>query len=287
MSAAIQVKTEVRAEGELAHEERFKWREWVHLPQGAVTCEHATDGKCRDDDHFHAICRLPNAWQHDDIVEKAQAARARRVRLMRDEDSDPRVILEDQLDLLQDVPTEVIADELLERDFVEDYAAAITAVKERLDPDYIPEDEEEIPKLFANIDQDREEYLRQQQLPEDKRTEDFAELESTYTRYSKAVAEELERIQKPKHDHLSSLDQGELIAQVRRQRMEQAATQAYLNTYVAWQMYLGTLKSNGKRVWDSFQAMREEADRDIVAGVREAFDHLDAQFSRGELGKGE
>lgn len=287
-----EVQTTVRAEGEVSHEERFRWRAWVHHPDGVVTCPNATNGKCREEDHFHAICRLPNPWQHDDIVEKAQAARARRVRLLRDEESDARVILEDQLDLLKEVPNDLIADELVESDFAEDYQAAIREVLDTPDPDFVPEDDETVPTLYANINQDREEYLRQRDLPDDQRSEDFTILEKTFSDYAIDVKAALERIQKPKVAHLTSLDKGELIAMVRRQRMEQAATQAYLNAYTMWQMYLGTLKpvekgSPGQRVWDSIQEMRENVARDIIVVVRRAFDHLDAQLARGEVGKGD
>lgn len=290
MTAVTEIPTQVVADAEKTHEERFKWRAWVHHPEGAVACENATNGKCRDDDHFHALCRLPNPYQQNDIVEKAQAARARRLRMLRDEESDPRVILEDQLDGLKGVPQEIVVDELVDFNFTEDYTAALREVEGRLDPDYVPEGDEDIPKLYENIDQDREEYMRQRDLPEDQRGDDWDELEKTYSRYSIDVQEELKRVQEPQREHLMSLDIGELIDMIRRRRMEEQGTQAYLQAYMMWQMYIGTYKpvakgNPGERIWDDINAMRNGTDAETIVAVKTAFDYLDTQAARTRQGK--
>lgn len=283
------VSTEVKAEAEKTHEERFRWRGYVHVPASAETCEHATDGKCKEEDHFHALIRLPNPYQQQDIVEKAQAARARRLRMLRDEDSDARIVLEDQLYALKGVPLDIIADELVDKTFAEDYMDAVREVESRPDPDYVPEDDEEIPALYANIDQDREEYARVKDLPEDKRPEDFEQLESAVAEYSKDVQAELERIQKPKSEHFMSLGEDELIDMVRRERINQQGTAAYLQAYQAWQAYTCTyrcgVKGDGVRIWTDINQMRNEADTDIVLGVKVAFDALEAQLAKTREGK--
>lgn len=290
MSAVTEPQTEVQAEAEKTHEERFKWRAWVHHPQGAVACPNATNGKCGDDDHFHAFIRLPNPYQHDDIVEKAQAARARRMRMLKDMESDVRVILESELAMLQGVDKSVIVDELVDRNFTEDYMTAVREVESREVEDYTPDGDEPAPKVYANIDADREEYDRRKNLPEDQRGDDFEELERHYGNYSRDVREALEAVQKPKRDHLTSLDLGELIAMVRRERMEQTATQAYLKEYQRWQTYICTLKgvekgTPGQRYWTSVDQMTQTADRDVIAAINEAFNHLEAQLARTRPGK--
>lgn len=274
-------------------EQRFKWRSWVHYPEGASQCEHATDGKCRDEEHFHALCRLPNPYQVRDITEKASAARARRLRMLRDPDSDPRVILEEELARLYTVPKDILVDELIDRNFSEDYSRALTEVEAIEVEDYTPEGDDEdgqVPKLYANIDQDREEYLRQRELPEEKREDDYAELEATYERYSRDVQEAMERVQKPARDHLLSLDIAELVDQVRKERIVQQGTEAYLHTYMTWQMFACTYKGTAKgmpneRAWTSVEQMKFAEESPVILLVKQAFEDLENQLARNRLGK--
>lgn len=282
-------KSDVTADAERTHEERFKWRTWVHYPQGASQCENATNGKCRDADHFHAVCRLPNPFQQQDIVEKASAARARRLRMLRDPESDASIILEDQLQGLRDADKSILVEELVDRTFAEDYIEAAREVERRMDDSYVPEGDEEIPRIYADIDQDREEYMRRKDLPEDERGDDFEELEKQLGRYGEDVTEQLKLIQQPRLDHFNSLDMEALIDIVRRERIQQQGTDAYLQEYNAWQMYVGTVKPvekgvPGQRVWADIQDMRNE-DGDLILLVKEAFDQMDAERVRGRAGK--
>lgn len=278
------------ADAEKTQEERFKWRRWVHRGVGAAECEHKTDGKCADDEHFHALCRLPTPFQIRDITEKAAAAKARRLRMLRDPDSDARVILEDELDGLKFVDKELLADELLDEQFTEHYVEAVKLVDDLDDPDHVPEGEEPIRKLYANIDQDREEYIRQRDLPEEQRGDDFAELEKTYAAYSKAIEEEMERLAKPRRDHLLSLTLEELIEQIRQRRMEAQGYEAHLHTFNMWQMYVCTYKPTGKgipreRVWPTLEDMKYNEDGGVILEVRQAFEDLERDLARTRMGK--
>ena len=98
------------------------------------------------------------------------------------------------MDMMGDIPKDIIVDELLEREFTETYTNAVREVDAIEDPDFIPKDDEEIPKLYANIDQDREEYMRQRELPEEQRGDDYPELEKSYTAYSTAIEEAMDRL---------------------------------------------------------------------------------------------
>jgi hypothetical protein len=71
----------------------FRYSAWVHVGDGAQDCATAEIG-CTDPGHFHAWCRLPNQLQHEDIRERALAAKARRIRQMRDPEADAHEILE-------------------------------------------------------------------------------------------------------------------------------------------------------------------------------------------------
>jgi hypothetical protein len=81
--------------------ELFKYSAWVHVGQGAEDCEEARDGHCGNPLHFHAWCRLPNQLQHEDIRERALAAKARRIRQLRDPEADAYEILESDMSELR------------------------------------------------------------------------------------------------------------------------------------------------------------------------------------------
>jgi hypothetical protein len=281
----------VVADAERTQEERFKWREYVHMGIGADECEHREDGKCTDTGHFHALCRLPTPFQIRDIQEKSQAAKARRLRQLRDPDSDARVILEDELDGLKEVDKELLADELLDRDFAEAYRDAVKEVDDIEDPDHVPEGDEPIRKLYANIDQDREEYLRQRDLPDEQRGDDFEELERVYAAYSKAIEDAMDRIQAPRREHFMGLELEELIDQIRRQRIEAQGYEMHLHTFNMWQMYVCTYKPVAKgvpseRVWRSLEEMKYNEDGAVIIAVRQTFERLEQTLARTRLGKG-
>lgn len=281
----------VQADAEKTQEQRFKWRTWVHYGAGAKECAHGQDGQCSDSEHFHALCRLPTPFQIRDITEKAAAARARRLRMLRDEDSDARVILEDELHALRDIPKDILADEILERDFTETYTEAVREVEDIDNPDHVPEGDEEIQKLYENIEQDREEYMRQRELPEDQRGDDFEELEKTYSAYSQAIQDAMDRIQKPRREHLLEQSVDDLIDRVRSERMEAQGYEAQLHTFNLWQMYVCTLKPTSgmpphERVWKTLEDMKYHEDGDVIMLVRETFNQLETGLARSRMGKG-
>ena len=72
----------------------FQWSDYVHVGRGAEDCEHGQDGLCKDPEHFHAWVCLPNTFQIRDITDKARASKARKVRSLRDTDSDAHEVIE-------------------------------------------------------------------------------------------------------------------------------------------------------------------------------------------------
>jgi hypothetical protein len=52
---------------------------------------------CANPDHFHAWIRLPNKFQHADIHAKALASKARRMRALRDPESDASVVMDAEI----------------------------------------------------------------------------------------------------------------------------------------------------------------------------------------------
>lgn len=276
----------------------FRWNAWLHVGEGATDCPDKQNGECSNGEHFHAWCRLPNPWQVRDITDKATAAQARYAKLLRDPDSDPSVVLEDDLSTLYNQPKEMLVEELVDRHWPEDYAEAVKAVDaiegdadEDVEDD---EDDEAVPPSlkWANIDQDREEYLRQSQLPEEKRTEDFAVMEANVAAYGKAVEEEMERIQKPRRIALMESEPEALVQQIRRIRVEHKTTEVYLHWFNTWQWFACTFKpaKGGKtpseRVWGDIQHMKQHAPPEVVHGLRAVFDGLESNLAASRLGKG-
>lgn len=300
VETAPEQETEVQPEAPVAEAEKtrhdiFQWCQWVHVGSGASECPFAVAVEdpeydrtqrvalCEDPDHFHAWVRLPNPFQVRDITEKAQAARARRLRMLRDAESDAHVILEDELAQLKDSDKGLLVDELLDRDWTEFYTKATTEVMDTDDPDYIPEGDEDIPKLYEGIIQDREEYARQKDLPEEKRGDDFAELEKTLAAYGSAVEAEMKRLQTPRREQLNNMDMDELIEIVRRDRIDVNAGEAYLHTFNAWQWFVCTYKPRpvgipNERYFSSFNEMRFETPTEVVMELRAAFEGLEKRL---------
>ena len=226
-----------------------------------------------------------------DIAEKARAARARRVRSLKDPESDAYVILENELDALRDESMRVLmVEELLDKDFTADYDTALREVLEIEDPDYVPEDEgDEIPKLYANIEQDQEEYARQVKLPEEQRTEDFDELHRTVQRFSEAIQAELEKIIKPKRKTLTedrTLD--ELIDMVRQERINQSGNEAYLHTFNSWQWFVCTYKPRkgtpDERAFQDFTQFRLNTPPEVIHELQSAFTALELEMAGNRRG---
>lgn len=267
----------------------FRYSEWIHVGDGAEECDHQRDGKCQDTGHFHAWVRLANPFQMRDITEKAMAAKARRVRMLRDPESDPRVILEEELEGLRlDGEKSILADEIVDRDFQEVYVTAVKEVDDidaedpALDAD-VPEGESA--KLWAGIDQDREEYERQKELPEEQRSEEFEALKRRVADYSRAVEDRVAAINEAKKQPLLERDIDELVDIVRQDRIEQAASAAYLHAFDTWHWYVCTYKPRAKgtpneRYWPSYNAMRFEAPTDVVERLRTTFNDLSGRLGR-------
>jgi hypothetical protein len=282
----------VAAEAEKDRRDIFRYSDFVHVGDGAEECEHATDGECKDADHFHAWVRLPNPFQVRDIAEKARAARARRIRSLRDPESDAAAILEQELeDLRHEGLRDIIIEEVIDQDFATDYDAAQREVMDLEDPNWVPgpEDEDaEVPKLFADIIQDQEEYTRQLQLPEDQRDEDYPELQKAVTRWSEAINEALEKQQNPRREALKSQPLDELVDLVRRKRIEQSANEVHLHTFNTWQWYVCTYKPRKKgtpneRVFKDIAQFKYEAPGDVIAALQVTFRELE-QAMAGDRG---
>lgn len=285
MSAAEAPPTSPVAEAERSNEQRREWSAYVNVGDGADECEGRLDGSCTDEAHFHAWCHLPNPFQVRDIVMKSRAAMARHRHLLRDESSDARVVLEEELWTLRDSAQSILAEEVLDKDFAEDYTAAERWVRELLDEDAEVKEDEDPPRLYEHIEQDREEYERQVSLPDEQKSEDYSVLESRVAEYGEKIEQKMNELRVPRREALMESDKEHLIDVIRRDRIDRSATEAYLHTHATWTWYICTMKPTLKgrpkeRIWESVQQMRQEAEPDVVVALRRLYDRLDSQMGR-------
>lgn len=266
----------------------FKWTSWVHVGAGAAECEHRFDNACEDDEHFHAWVRLPNPYEVRDLTDKARAAQARKLRMLRDPDSDAFVILDSEMHELQSVDSRLLVGELLENDWQEDYQEAIREVDDLDDESWEPSEGDDNltpPKLYAHIDQDREEYQRQRALPEDERGDTYVELEKTMARYGDAIEAAMKKRQDVKRERLLARPKGDLIDIIRRERVEAAGEEEFVHEFNTWQWFVCTFKPKKKgtpnqRYWGSVAAMKYETPPEVVAAIRETFRDLEQRMAR-------
>lgn len=287
---AEQAPTEPQPAARMSARSMFRYSSYVHVGDGAEECEHATDGRCSNLDHFHAWVRLPNPYQHEDIRRKALAAKARKIRELKDPDSDASVVLDQELAELHDPAlADVIIDELLAREWTDDYMEAVADVEE----------EEE----FEHIAQDREEYNRlkptQSTLPEDEQDPDYRQLVKMMGAYGDAIRERLEQLQEPKRAELRSRPVESIIALARARRVEEAGNAAFMETYNAWMWFVGTFRVEphptlgrphlpaweemGVRDRPSAGTMFGEAP-EVITALKVAFDDLQVAMQRASAG---
>lgn len=211
----------------------FQYSEFVDVGEGAQLCEHARDGQCSDIGHFHAWVRLPNPYQHEDIRKKANAAKARRLRELRDPESDASVILEEDLATLRD---ETHRDRIIEELIMDDWPANYTQAQRDL------EGHED----WKHVAQDSEEYARlratESDVAEEERSEDFKRLAAHLDAYAIAFRERMTEIEAPKRSELGSRPLDELMDLLRTRRVSEDATNAFMETYEPWSWFVGTYK---------------------------------------------
>lgn len=267
---AEQSEAEERSHGDL-----FKYSTWVHIGPGADQCEERENASCSNPYHFHAWCRLPNQFQHASIREKALAAKARRLRQLRDEDSDARVILDEGIEeLIRGEKREAMVEELASKDFADDYFKAVQEVGER--------------EEFKTIAEDRERLRALTAMPEDQRpTEEHEELDKHLTEYGAALEEDFNARQAPLKQSLNERATHELGDLLREHRIENEAGNAYSRTYAQWEQYIGTLKPKSpdkpgmpsERVYADINLMLGAAP-EIIEVLEHTFQALDAEFGR-------
>jgi hypothetical protein len=268
----------------------FKYSAFIDSGAGADTCEHARDGACKDTEHFHAWCRLPNPLQHKDIRDKGLAAKARKVRALRDPESDASAVMDAELGALDDEAfRSALVDELVQRDWTDDYMEA--------------QDEVEGGAEYEHLAQDREEYARlspiESDLSEEQQSEEFKQLRWHMTAYLEAVRMRLVEIQTPKREEFAQRSLEALIATLRAQRIEEEASRAFIDTYNVWMWYVGTYKvEKHPTLGRPFNPMWQDIGRsdrasagtmlgespEVIDALKVVYNDLSVGLSRGSAG---
>jgi hypothetical protein len=255
----------------------FEFSRYIHVGPGAVECEDGEDGSCMNPAHFHAWIRLPNQFQVVSLKEKADAAAARKLRVLRDEDSDSRAILDGELSELERQNDHAgLVEAVVNADFLKDHMAAMNAVRA---------DEE---RGFTTIEDDRERLRALEQVPaEDRNEEEFEELQKHVGAYVDAVNAEREEIQRPLKEALGSKSLDELLDLVRENRIQGIAKEASEEAYAVWQWYICTLKPKdptkpgfpSERVYGSIDHLKAAAP-EVILALREGFQDIEAAAGR-------
>ena len=289
-AATIEQTTVPQAAAQVTAQKMFRYSAFVDVGEGAEECEHARDGACEDIEHFHAWCRLPNPYQHEDIRKKAMAAKARKLRELRDPDSDASVVLDEQLHRLADETyREQVIEDLLLSEWATDYLDAQRQVDEREEYEYVA--------------QDREEYARlndtEKDLPEEEQSEEYKRLVTHLDGWAGAVRDQLEKLQEPKRNDFRNRPLDGLVEMVRSRRVDAESNQAFSDAYDPWMWFVGTFKVElhpslrrphipmweqiGHKDRPDAGTMYGEAP-EVIAELKRVFNDLQLALQRGSAG---
>lgn len=278
-----------RAERRIDHataKRMFKWSAWLNVGTGAEECSTAVAlaagdaevPECSNPEHFHAWIRLPNQFQQRDIREKGLASKARRMRQLKDPECDAYDVLEGELAILYDGPKTPLIDEILGREFAEDYPNAVGEV----------EDEER----FEHIARDRERFVELHHAgPDDRNADEFGELERQVNAYTDAVQAKVREVQQPRRDALEDLPLAELVDMIRKSRIEEDAQDEFMHIYNTWEWFAGTYKvrplgADGRpseRYFPTIDAMKATAP-EVIEGLQQTFTDLERAMQQAALG---
>lgn len=258
-----------------------RYSDYLHLGPDAEDCEHAIDGACTNVDHSHIWCRLPNQFERTSLSEKAAAAAARRLRVLRDPESDPRVILDGEIESLRinDQRDDMIA-EITNSDFLADHLTALKEIGEEDDGEW------------DTIDEDRERLRALEEMAhEDRPAEEYQELSAHLAKHTELVNERRDAVQLPRKQEMEAKPIEELCEVLRDQRIDAMGTAARREEYAKWQWYVCAFKPKSpdkpgfpsERYYSSIDAFSHAPPEEIEA-ISELVSTLDREASENLKG---
>ena len=257
------------AEGRAA-EAIQRWQKYIHVGEGAEACSDGENGRCKDPGHFHAFCRLPNPLQIKGVRDKANAAKARAIRQLKDPDADRHLILETDLETLREIASkEELVSEISEASRFRYHVEAVREVAEREEYEHIEEDQRRWQALSALDGAERDE-------------DEFNELTKHLESWQEEVEKLREERRKPEQETLGQKSEDELIAIIREERIKGEAQEAWMSNYSLWEWYIGTLRprdpQKGQPVERAFGSIEDlkAAPREVVEAIEGVFDGLES-----------
>lgn len=267
---------EAGAEATRASDHLFKYSDFVHAGAGAGECEHREDGACKDEGHFHAWLRLPNAIQHGDIQEKARAAKARRRLAMRDAGtgerppSDAYAVLEAELDDLMHGDRDRLIATLAEAELRKGMGELLEANRAE--------------ERFSEYRQQREEWERLSVLAEEDRPrEEWEQLDRLKTEYEEALEARITEAREVQREALAGTSDEQLRDLARTSRIEGESEDVSRQTYYIWMGFVCARKPNKHhvRAFDSMADFRD-APPEVLAAIDAKLDDLEIRLGRGD-----
>lgn len=195
-------------------QEALRWFEIVEVPEAG----------------FRAFARLPNDFQHKDIREKAMAAKARRIRALKNPATDAWEVLDFEIGAIAETEgaVENLVFELLMERSDRDQLRAVEEVNQR--------------EEWEHVQQDHERFRSLREVPDDERAEEeYRELVEHLAKYGHAIQEEVDKIQQPRREALTNLGLDTLLDKVRERRIDAEGRREMNDTWVFWQTFVGTL----------------------------------------------
>jgi hypothetical protein len=272
----------------------FTYATWVHIGPGAENCEALTRDEatgdvtdasgCGDASHFHAWCRLPNQVQHEDIHVKAMAAKARHIRLLRDETTDEAVVLDADLDDMRaagDSIKEPVVEEILQKTFWTSYVEATHDVNET--------ENDAGEKIYEHVVEDQARFTDLRAMSEEERAGEQAEYEELVrhlAEYNDAIHARHAELREPEKQALMDRDLDSLLKLLRDDRVNRAADKVLMNTYSRWEWLVCTLdKPRGQRRFKDMEALSAAAP-EVLEVLEDTFNDLEQSRNAGAAGNG-
>lgn len=275
----------------------FQSTSWLHVGGGAEDCEGIDEEKgtneCSNPAHWHAWLRLPNQFQHKDLRDEAMAAKARKVRQLRDPESNAGGVLEYALDEVRRAAEastdgkQAIADELAQREWWRFYQDANREVlEEEVAAEHVPADHEgDLPKRYALVERDIRRLGELQAMdPDDRSQDEYSELERHVAAYYEAVNARQRELMQPLFDELMGEDVERLVDRLRDHRIDVEANEEFMHSYSIHEWVACTFVApRGPRKFESTAQLADQQP-EVITMLKLTFDDLEQSHARSAEG---
>lgn len=198
--------------------------------------------------------RIPNQFQRGKMKEEADASRARKLRDLRNPNSNAYLAIENQLDQIYgEMTDDEVRNALLSR--AQPHATAKAQLEIQLaDPDEHPEWVE-----FATVERQQHAYSRMLRAGQED-TEEFKACEAMLVDYGHALAEFVKDELEPLSNMLAGEGRAALDERLKKVLMREVCDGAFMEAYNQWQIYFGTRdpKNRHKLFYSSFDRLIDE-----------------------------